>query len=160
MPLQNTDREHAATIINTLILKNKDAIDQYQQAIAITKDPETKSVLRQLQNYRVTLYDELMPLHTPSPVANKGREALNSYLYNHRQAFQQALEKNDRLTFLRLIAEGEQALTAYYTQSLRVKNLPDGIRTILEAQHKRVLKVAQNMERMRKIPLRRAQQIV
>lgn len=143
-------------LINTLMMRNKDAEERYQEAASIVTDQSIKEYLESLAKYRNSLYKPLFEWMnalppTPMPVSKQAR----SYLYEQGDDFREALQLNQKTKVVEFCEASEKSLSDAYRDAIAQEGVPKDINEFLNEQFQHVLKVRKKVERMETVPMLR-----
>lgn len=147
---------HASGIalINSLMMRNKDAEERYREAAAVATDESLVKYLESLARYRKSLYDPLFEWMnalppTPMPINKQAR----SYLYENWGDFREALMLNHKTKVVKFCEHSEKAVSEAYREAVAQSGVPKDINEFLNKQLEHILEVRRKVERMETVPM-------
>ncbi len=147
--------ETAYSILFTLLQRNEDAAKYYKKLKGSLSLPELSDWVGDLIEHResmATTIRSFLENTAPIPVRNKSREDTTSILHQKWDKVEEALSHEKWLEIVRICRQTEESLSSYYQTSLGSEGIAEGIRDLLQQQHKKILEVNRKAERLETVP--------
>lgn len=148
-------KETVYSIMFTLLQRHEDAAKYYRQLKEIVSGKEMTDWIEELAEHRESMAKtvrEFIENSAPVPVRNKSREATTSVLHKKWDKVEEAANHEKWLEIIHICREAEESISKYYQDSLGSEGIAEGIRDLLQQQHKKIIEVNRRAERFETVP--------
>jgi hypothetical protein len=148
-------QETVYSILFTLLQRHEDAAKYYKKLHGSLSRPGLSEWIDDLIKYRESMAGTIRSFlenTAPIPVRNKSREDTTSILHQKWDEVKEALSRENWLEVVRVCRQTEESLSSYYQTSLGSEGIAEGIRDLLQQQHKKILEVNRKAERLETVP--------